>query len=79
MQSRTPYWDCPFVSCKKAISLDTIVIDKYFNGVLAELRKSGSPANKIELLPDGTWKPVESNEPTMVSHRINDIAYCPYG
>lgn len=90
MQSRTPNWDCPFASCKREISLDGIVIDelaafvctsnkhsnsyRYFNEALSELRQRASTVNKIELLPDGTWKAVESNEVTTATvGPVNDI------
>lgn len=52
MNERKPTWNCPV--CDKAAVFDNLVIDGYFQEVLAS---NALPAdkNEIQLHPDGSW------------------------
>lgn len=52
MNERKPTWNCPV--CDKAAVYDNLVIDGYFQQVLAS-NELPMDKNEIELLEDGSW------------------------
>ncbi|XP_055540334.1 E3 SUMO-protein ligase PIAS3 isoform X9 [Wyeomyia smithii] len=60
MNERKPTWNCPV--CDKAAVYDNLVIDGYFQEVLASNKLSGDD-NEIQLHKDGSWSThVKSND-----------------
>lgn len=60
MNERKPTWNCPV--CDKAAIYDNLVIDGYFQEVLASNKLSGDD-NEIQLHKDGSWSThVKSND-----------------
>lgn len=60
MNERKPTWNCPV--CDKAAIYDNLVIDGYFQEVLAS-NKLSSEDNEIQLHKDGSWSThVKSND-----------------
>ncbi|KHN88190.1 E3 SUMO-protein ligase gei-17 [Toxocara canis] len=57
MNEKRPTWKCAI--CDKAVPYNKLIIDGYFEQVL---KKAGPNVTEIELLRDGDWRPVVSQE-----------------
>lgn len=66
MNERKPTWNCPV--CDKAAVFDNLVIDGYFQDVLASSILPHDN-NEIQLHNDGSWSPCEKVEETKNDHR----------
>ncbi|CAI0548602.1 unnamed protein product [Linum tenue] len=47
-------WQCPI--CLKNYSLDSIIVDPYFNRVTNKMRHCGEDITEIEVKPNGSWR-----------------------
>ncbi|CAO2812943.1 unnamed protein product [Amaranthus hypochondriacus] len=60
MQQRSRKWQCPI--CLKNFSLETLVIDPYFNRITNMMHSCGEDSSEIEVKPDGSWRVKSDNE-----------------
>lgn len=74
MNERKPTWNCPV--CDKAALYENLVIDGYFQDVIAS-NKLGEDDNEIQLLKDGSWSTLVNNKdmcnldtPSKTNHKI---------
>ncbi|KAI4385501.1 hypothetical protein MLD38_003520 [Melastoma candidum] len=54
MNRRSRKWQCPI--CLKNYSLESIIIDPYFNRITSLMRHCGEDVTEIEVKPDGSWR-----------------------
>ncbi|CAN6470851.1 unnamed protein product [Victoria cruziana] len=59
LNQRSKKWQCPI--CLKNYSLESIIIDPYFNCVTTMMMNCGEDVTEIEVRPDGSWR--VKNEP----------------
>ena len=59
MNERKPTWNCPV--CDKAALYENLVIDGYFQDVIAS-KNLGEDDNEIQLLKDGSWSTLVNNK-----------------
>lgn len=60
MQQRSRKWQCPI--CLKNYSLESIIIDPYFNRIANMMQSCGEDTTEIEVKPDGSWRVKSDNE-----------------
>ncbi|CAI0548732.1 unnamed protein product [Linum tenue] len=54
LNQRSRKWQCPI--CLKNYSLDSIIVDPYFNRVTTKMRHCGEDITEIEVKPNGSWR-----------------------
>ncbi|XP_020252662.1 E3 SUMO-protein ligase SIZ1-like isoform X2 [Asparagus officinalis] len=54
LNQRSRKWQCPI--CLKNYSLESIVIDPYFNRITSLMRNCGEDVCEIDVKPDGSWR-----------------------
>ncbi|XP_078434735.1 DNA-binding protein with MIZ/SP-RING zinc finger, PHD-finger and SAP domain-containing protein isoform X2 [Wolffia australiana] len=54
LNQRSRKWQCPI--CLKNYSLESIVIDPYFNRITSQLRNCEEDISEVEVKPDGSWR-----------------------
>ncbi|XP_072996559.1 E3 SUMO-protein ligase SIZ1-like isoform X1 [Typha latifolia] len=54
LNQRSRKWQCPI--CLKNYSLESIIIDPYFNCITSLMQNCGEDANEIDVKPDGSWR-----------------------
>ncbi|KAL6905787.1 hypothetical protein ACP4OV_003388 [Aristida adscensionis] len=54
MNQRSRKWQCPI--CLKNYSLDSIIIDPYFNRITSLIQGFGNDTSEIDVKPDGSWR-----------------------
>lgn len=60
MQQRSRKWQCPI--CLKNYSLESLIIDPYFNRIANMMQSCGEDTTEIEVKPDGTWRVKSDSE-----------------
>lgn len=70
MNERKPTWVCPV--CDKPAVFDNLVIDGYFQDVLAS-NILASDINEIQLHDDGSWSPCEKLEETKNEKKTSNV------
>ncbi|KAJ3680860.1 hypothetical protein LUZ60_015349 [Juncus effusus] len=59
LNQRSRKWQCPI--CLKNYSLESLIIDPYFNRITSLMRNCSEDINEIEVKPDGSWRIKPSN------------------
>lgn len=54
MQQRSRKWQCPI--CLKNCSLESVIIDPYFNRIANMMQSCGEDTTEVEVKPDGSWR-----------------------
>ncbi|KAJ8768699.1 hypothetical protein K2173_023603 [Erythroxylum novogranatense] len=54
LNQRSRKWQCPI--CLKNYSLESIIIDPYFNRITSKMRHCSEDMTEIEVKSDGTWR-----------------------
>ncbi|KAK5696346.1 E3 SUMO-protein ligase pli1 [Elasticomyces elasticus] len=54
---QAPQWNCPV--CNKAVTFQSLCVDKYFEDILARTPKS---IEKVDVEPDGEWRVIKEEE-----------------
>lgn len=60
MNQRSRKWQCPI--CLKNYSLESVIIDPYFNRITSKMRSCGEDVTEIEVKPDGSWRAKAEND-----------------
>ncbi|KAG8067018.1 hypothetical protein GUJ93_ZPchr0005g16204 [Zizania palustris] len=54
LNQRSRKWQCPI--CLKNYSLESLMIDPYFNRITSLLRNCNEDVNEVDVKPDGSWR-----------------------
>ncbi|XP_047096063.1 E3 SUMO-protein ligase SIZ1-like [Lolium rigidum] len=54
LNQRSRKWQCPI--CLKNYSLESLMVDPYFNRITSLLRECSEDINEIDIKPDGSWR-----------------------
>ncbi|XP_021734204.1 E3 SUMO-protein ligase SIZ1-like [Chenopodium quinoa] len=75
MQQRSRKWQCPI--CLKNYSLESIIIDPYFNRIANMMQSCGEDTTEIEVKPDGSWRVKSDTERRDLRHwHLPDGSLC---
>ncbi|CAL1403387.1 unnamed protein product [Linum trigynum] len=54
LNQRSRKWQCPI--CLKNYSLDSVIVDPFFNRITTKMRHCGEDVTEIEVKPNGAWR-----------------------
>ncbi|KAF7026594.1 hypothetical protein CFC21_038697 [Triticum aestivum] len=54
LNQRSRKWQCP--TCLKNYSIESLIIDRYFNRIASLVRNCGEDVTEIDVKPDGSWR-----------------------
>ncbi|XP_077239513.1 E3 SUMO-protein ligase SIZ1-like isoform X2 [Tasmannia lanceolata] len=60
LNQRSRKWQCPI--CLKNYSLESIIIDPFFNRITTKMLDCGEDVNEIDVKPDGSWRARNESE-----------------